>query len=73
MARGAPCRHEHTAHVYISDARDPTLNLAFEDALLQRHADPVCFLYRNDACVVIGRTQNPGGEPHVRAKRGTSA
>ena len=58
MARGAPCRHEHTGHVYISDARDPTLNLAFEDALLQRHADPVCFLYRNDACVVIGRNQN---------------
>lgn len=54
---------------YESTQHAPARNLAWEDALLEsRGKGPaVFFLYRNDACVVIGRNQNPWREARTEA------
>ncbi|KAK8869918.1 hypothetical protein IAR55_000486 [Kwoniella newhampshirensis] len=56
---------------YISESHDPWFNLSFEDWLLRNtpHNQPVLFLYRNYACVVIGRNQNPWTESTPRKLR----
>lgn len=56
---------------YVSLSVNPWFNLAFEDHLF-RTVDPsipVCFLYRNSPCVVVGRNQNPWKELNASAMR----
>ncbi len=56
---------------YVSRSSNPWFNLAFEDHLFRTvdPAVPVCFLYRNAACVVVGRNQNPWKELNAAAMR----
>jgi lipoate-protein ligase A len=56
---------------YVSRSTNPWFNLAFEDHLFRTvdPAVPVCFLYRNAACVVVGRNQNPWKELNAAAMR----
>ncbi|KAL9938420.1 hypothetical protein V8E36_003043 [Tilletia maclaganii] len=66
---------------YVSTSTSPTFNLALEDHLFRTHsltrsrpprpppsdhASPLCLLYRNRPCVVIGRNQNPWKELNIR-------
>lgn len=55
--------------VYISTCYDIFYNLAFETWVYENVAfsdeDEVCFLWRNDPCIVIGRHQNPWTECRV--------
>jgi lipoate---protein ligase len=46
---------------YLSDIRDPFVNLSVEDHLLRNTAadSTILFMYANDPCIVIGRNQNP--------------
>ncbi|SPO28243.1 related to lipoyltransferase [Ustilago trichophora] len=56
---------------YVSLSSNPWFNLAFEDHLF-RTVDPlipICFLYRNSPCVVVGRNQNPWKELNASAMR----
>ncbi|KIS68079.1 uncharacterized protein UMAG_03661 [Mycosarcoma maydis] len=56
---------------YVSLSTNPWFNLAFEDHLF-RSVDPsipICFLYRNSPCVVVGRNQNPWKELNATAMR----
>jgi lipoate-protein ligase A len=53
-------------NVFLSPWRNPFLNLALEDYFLRGGAElPVCFLYVNRPCVVLGRFQNPWLETHL--------
>jgi lipoate-protein ligase A len=47
-----------------SEGTDPYRNLSLEESLLERGfgRESVLFLYRNSACAVIGRNQNPWAE-----------
>ncbi|SJX63906.1 related to lipoyltransferase [Sporisorium reilianum f. sp. reilianum] len=56
---------------YVSLSTNPWFNLAFEDHLFRTvdPAIPVCFLYRNSPCVVVGRNQNPWKELNASAMR----
>nr|GAT57196.1 lipoyltransferase/lipoate-protein ligase [Mycena chlorophos] len=58
-----------THSVYLSRAKNPYVNLAFEDWLFRRAPEdaPVLFIYRNEPCVVIGRNQNPWKEVNLPA------
>ncbi|KAF7294224.1 Lipoyltransferase/lipoate-protein ligase [Mycena chlorophos] len=58
-----------THSVYLSRAKNPYVNLAFEDWLFRRAPEdaPVLFIYRNEPCVVIGRNQNPWKEVNLSA------
>lgn len=52
---------------YISQSRDPYLNLSIEHYILQ-HSSPECtvlFIYTNRPCIVIGRNQNPWVEVNL--------
>lgn len=54
------CLHRGPSHqAYLSRSNNPWFNLALEDHLFRtRDPDtPVCLLYRNDRCVVVGRNQ----------------
>ncbi|RKO99573.1 hypothetical protein CXG81DRAFT_8098, partial [Caulochytrium protostelioides] len=58
------------AAVIIAESRDIGLHLAVEDWLLRRPRQAstpaqTLFLWRNDACAVIGRNQNPFRELHL--------
>ncbi|SNX85342.1 related to lipoyltransferase [Melanopsichium pennsylvanicum] len=56
---------------YVSTSTNPWFNLAFEDCLF-RTVDawiPICFVYRNAPCVVVGRNQNPWKELNASAMR----
>ncbi|WFC98952.1 lipoate--protein ligase [Malassezia yamatoensis] len=56
------------AKVVWSQTLNPYFNLAYEDYLLRlRPKAPVCFLYRNTPCVVVGRNQNLWAELDARA------
>lgn len=57
--------------MYISTSHDPYVHLAWEDFLFRTVAPevPVCFLYVNEPCVVIGKNQNLWGEVDARAMR----
>ncbi|PWN49590.1 Lipoyltransferase and lipoate-protein ligase, partial [Violaceomyces palustris] len=59
---------------YVSKSTDPWFNLAFEDHLFRTRdpETPVCFLYRNDPCVIVGRNQNPWKELNPSAMREAS-
>lgn len=54
---------------FVSRSHDPYFNLAWEEYLLrtQPSTRPVCFLYRNTSCVVVGRNQNIWSEVDARA------
>ncbi|PKI83381.1 lipoate--protein ligase [Malassezia vespertilionis] len=56
---------------YLSRATSPAFNLAWEDFLLRTapQATPVCFLYQNSPCVVVGKNQNVWGEVDPGAMR----
>ena len=56
-------------HIYLSESRDPFLNLSIEQYFLENsHKDStVLFLYTNSPCVVIGRNQNPWLEVNLRS------
>ena len=58
----------HKYQIYISQSRDPFLNLSIEHHLLQKsHKDStILFLYTNNPCVVIGRNQNPWLEVNLK-------
>ncbi|KZO98089.1 Lipoyltransferase and lipoate-protein ligase [Calocera viscosa TUFC12733] len=49
------------ARIVLSTSLSPWHNLAYEDWLFRNTPadEPLLFLYRNRACVVIGRNQNP--------------
>ena len=53
--------------IYISESTDPWFNLATEDWLFHDNlgAEQILFLWRNQASVVIGRSQNPWVECHL--------
>ncbi|TVY88014.1 putative lipoate-protein ligase A, partial [Lachnellula willkommii] len=53
--------------IYISQSKNPYVNLSIEHYLLQNtHADStILFLYINRPCVVIGRNQNPWVEVNL--------
>ena len=57
--------------MYVSSLHDPYVHLAWEDFLFRTVAPdvPVCFLYVNTPCVVIGKNQNLWGEVDPRAMR----
>lgn len=57
--------------MYVSMSHDPYVHLAWEDFLFRTVAQdvPVCFLYVNAPCVVIGKNQNLWGEVDARAMR----
>ena len=60
---------------YISQSRDPYLNLSIEHHLFSA-APPdskILFLYTNKPCVVIGRNQNPWLEANLRLLRSPRA
>jgi lipoate---protein ligase len=61
------------ARVYISQSRDPYLNLSIEHYLLQKTpADStILFLYTNSPCVIVGRNQNPWIEANLGVLRNT--
>ncbi|HUW41390.1 MAG TPA: hypothetical protein VMV90_10285 [Rectinemataceae bacterium] len=52
-----------------AEGRDPTDNLALEEALLSLpgDAEALLLLYVNDPCVVVGRNQNPWAEVDPRS------
>lgn len=56
----------------ISNSFEPFLNLAVEDWLFQHCEDGcmVCYLWRNERTVVIGRNQNPFAECRVELLEG---
>lgn len=56
---------------YISTSHSPLFNLSFEEHLLRTrpHNTPVCFIYRNDPCIVIGRNQNHWKELNIDEMR----
>lgn len=56
----------------ISNSFEPFLNLAVEDWLFQHYEDGcmVCYLWRNERTVVIGRNQNPFAECRVELLEG---
>ncbi|KAJ1024409.1 hypothetical protein NDA18_004576 [Ustilago nuda] len=56
---------------YVSLSTNPWFNLAFEDHLFRTidPSTPICFLYRNSPCVVVGRNQNPWKELNASAMR----
>ena len=63
-----------TPQAYVSLSTNPWFNLAFEDHLF-RTIDPtlpICFLYRNSPCVVVGRNQNPWKELNSASMRSLS-
>lgn len=52
--------------LFVSPFKNPFLNLALEDYFLRDGGDlPLCFLYVNRPCVVLGRFQNPWKECHL--------
>jgi len=53
--------------IYYSNSTNPWFNLATEDWLFQENldADHILFLWRNQASVIIGRSQNPWVECHL--------
>ena len=53
---------------YISNSRDPYLNLSIEHFLFEKspRGSKILFLYTNRPCVVIGRNQNPWLEVNLR-------
>ncbi len=53
-------------YLLISDSLDPHINLATEEYLLKDSSDNIIFLYRNNACVVVGKHQNAMGEINYR-------
>lgn len=59
------------AQVFLSRSTSPTFNLTLEEHLFRtRPADaPLCLIYRNTPCVVLGRNQNPWKELDVREMR----
>lgn len=59
------------AQAYLSRSTDPWFNLSFEDFLFRTRDPntPVCFIYRNSACVVVGRNQNSWKELNASAMR----
>jgi lipoate-protein ligase A len=59
------------AQVYLSRSTSPSFNLTLEEHLFRtRPADaPLCLIYRNTPCVVLGRNQNPWRELDVREMR----
>ena len=71
LCRTARRRAQHTAvpRVYVSHALDPWRNLAVEDYFLRGVPPdvPVCYLYQNAPCVVVGKNQNSWGELDARA------
>lgn len=56
---------------YISQSSHPHFNLSLEHYLLRSTSaqTPLCLLYRNEPCIVIGRNQNPWMELDVRRMR----
>lgn len=56
---------------YVSRSTNPWFNLAFEDHLFRTidPSIPICFLYRNAPCVVVGRNENPWKELNTSAMR----
>ncbi|WFC94965.1 lipoate--protein ligase [Malassezia brasiliensis] len=68
MTGAAAAHGAGAAQVVWSRTLNPYFNLAWEDYLLRlRPATPVCFLYRNAPCVVVGRNQNIWSELDARA------
>ncbi|CAI6338736.1 unnamed protein product [Periconia digitata] len=61
----------HKVQSYLSQSRDPYLNLSIEDYILRTSpADStVLMLYVNRPCVVIGRNQNPWSEVNLAILR----
>lgn len=56
---------------FISDSTHPHFNLSLEHYLLRTRPpnEPVCLLYRNAPCIVLGRNQNPWHELDVARMR----
>lgn len=70
MTGAAAAHGAGAAQVVWSRTLNPYFNLAWEDYLLRlRPTTPVCFLYRNAPCVVVGRNQNIWSELDARAMR----
>ncbi|PWN19158.1 hypothetical protein BCV69DRAFT_284316 [Microstroma glucosiphilum] len=59
------------AEAYVSTSLSPLFNLSLEEHLLRTkpHNAPVCFIYRNDPCIVIGRNQNHWKELNIEEMR----
>ncbi|WFD26290.1 lipoate--protein ligase [Malassezia nana] len=57
--------------MYVSAVHDPYVHLAWEDFLFRTVAPdvPLCFLYVNEPCVVVGKNQNLWGEVDAKAMR----
>jgi lipoate-protein ligase A len=57
-------------HVFVTDSFDPFLNLAFEDAILERRRvenaqGMQLLIWRNGKSVILGRNQNPWVECNI--------
>ena len=59
------------AQVYLSRSTSPSFNLTLEEHLFRtRPADaPLCLIYRNTPCVVLGRNQNPWKDVNLNASK----
>ncbi|KAJ9473826.1 putative lipoate-protein ligase A [Pseudozyma hubeiensis] len=66
-----PPSQSTSPQAYVSLSSNPWFNLAFEDHLFRtvEPSIPICFLYRNSPCVVMGRNQNPWKELNASAMR----
>ncbi|CDU25190.1 related to lipoyltransferase [Sporisorium scitamineum] len=69
LVTSTPTPSPTSPQAYVSLSTNPWFNLAFEDHLFRTidPAIPVCFLYRNSPCVVVGRNQNPWKELNASA------
>jgi hypothetical protein len=62
---------DDSPQAYISLSSHPHFNLSLEHYLLRSRPvnTPLCLLYRNDPCIVVGRNQNPWRELDVTRMR----
>lgn len=62
-------------YFFRSPSTDPFFNLAFENWILNSDkfaGSQVCFVYRNQPCLVVGRNQNVWAECNVQAAKSAS-
>ncbi|CAO1623779.1 unnamed protein product [Sympodiomycopsis kandeliae] len=70
-AANVPTPEFGNPEAFVSISQSPLFNLSFEEHLLRTKPPnaPVCFIYRNDPCVVIGRNQNHWKELNIDEMR----
>ncbi|KAI9295434.1 Lipoyltransferase and lipoate-protein ligase [Neoconidiobolus thromboides FSU 785] len=61
-------KDKNKVSIYLSSLTDPYLNIAVEEWIIKKtppNHRGVLYLYQNEACVVIGRSQNPWKESNL--------